>query len=139
LVLIGSLWPDSPSRFPDDVTVLSDLPHAAVMAAWSRADLAIVPSVFPDPCPTTAIEAMAAGVPVVASNVGGLPDIVVDGQTGRLVDVHDTDAFRDALVDVGCNPAARSRMGDAARERARQFMAGAVIDRIETVYTQVAA
>jgi len=139
LVLIGALWPDSPTRFPADVTVLSDLPHSAVMAAWAKADLAIVPSVFPDPCPTTAIEAMAAGVPVVASNVGGLPDIVADGETGRLVDVHDVAAFRSALVEVGCDSFTRNQMGEAARERAKQFMAGSVIERIEAVYEQVAS
>jgi glycosyltransferase involved in cell wall biosynthesis len=139
LVMIGALWPDSPTSFPEDVTVLSDLPHGAVMAAWAKADLAIVPSVFPDPCPTTAIEAMAAGVPVVASNVGGLPDIVADGETGRLVDVHDSVAFREALVEVGCDPAARARMGEAARERARKFMAANVVARVAAVYEQVAA
>lgn len=139
LVLIGARWPDLPTEFPADVTVLSDLPHAAVMAAWSRASLGIVPSVFPDPCPTVAIEAMAAGVPVVASRVGGLPDIVADDETGRLVDVHDIGAFREALVSVHADVARRDEMCRAGRERATQFMASSVIDRLEGVYSQVAA
>lgn len=139
LVMIGARWPDTPAEFPRGSVVLHDLPHGAVMAAWSRASLGIVPSVFPDPCPTVALEAMAAGVPLVASRIGGLPDIVVDGETGRLVPAREPAALGAALADLQADEAARARMSRAARDRAGSFMAGAVIERIEGVYARVAA
>ena len=97
LVVIGRDAPDAPARFPPNVVVMRDLPHEAVMAAWCRASVGIVPSLFPDPCPTVAMEAMAAAVPVVASRTGGLTDIVVDGETGLLVPVGDAAALGAAL------------------------------------------
>ena len=138
LVLIGPAGPFA-TEFPPGVTVLYDLPHAAVMAAWLRSTIGVVPSVFPDPCPTTAIEAMAAGVPVIATRVGGLPDIVADGETGRLVEVNDVTGLGAALVDLHNDPKSRLRMSNAGRERARLFMAKSVIDRLEEIYHDVTA
>ena len=124
LVMIGARWPDTPAEFPSGSVVMHDLAHGAVMAAWSRASIGIVPSVFPDPCPTVAIEAMAAGVPVVASRIGGLPDIVADGETGLLVPERDPVALGTALTELGqADAPARARMSRAARDRAPSFMA----------------
>ena len=63
------------------------------------------------------LEAMAAGIPVVASAEGGPREIVRDGEDGLLVDAADTPAFARALVRVGSDPALRGRMGAAGRER----------------------
>ncbi len=138
LVLIGSRWPETPSSFPAGVTVIEDLDHPAVMAAWSKAQIGIVPSVFPDPCPTVAIEGMAAGVPLVASRVGGLPDIVANNETGVLVPVGDVRALREALVALAADKKRQRAMAKAAVKRAPQFMAGSVLDRVESVYEEVA-
>ena len=139
LVLIGSRWPETPTTMPAGVTVIEDLDHAAVMAAWARAQIGVVPSVFPDPCPTVAIEAMAAGVPLVASRVGGLPDIVADGQTGTLVPVSDAAALGAALLALAADKKKQRAMAKAAVLRATQFMAGSVLDRIESVYEEAVA
>src|SRR6185436_7411103 len=64
-------------------------------------------------------EAMAHGRPVVASNVGGLRDLVVDGETGVLVPPGDVAALRAALERLLADPELRLRLGAAARERAR--------------------
>ena len=66
------------------------------------------------------IEAMAAGVPVVASRVGGLPYQVEEGVTGRLARAGDPDAFADALAGLLAQPAAAAQMGAAARAIARR-------------------
>ena len=139
LVLIGSRRPDSPTEFPRGTIILGDLPHDAVMAAWKRAALAIVPSVFPDPCPTVAIEAMAAGVPVVGSRLGGLSDIVAEGETGRLVPGGDAAALSVALAELHAQPLVRQRMARAALERVHAFTASAVLQRLEGIYGRVAA
>ena len=66
------------------------------------------------------LEAMAHGVPVVASAVGGLLDLVADGETGVLVPPGDVPALRTALERLLGDPELRRRMGDAARTRARE-------------------
>jgi glycosyltransferase involved in cell wall biosynthesis len=134
LVIIGRRSPDGPEAFPDGTLVLYDMPHEDVMAAWRRASLGIVPSLFPDPCPTVALEAMACGVPLVGSRTGGLPEIIDDGKTGLLFDVGDRDGLANALETLRDDTARLSAMSDAARSRAGLFMASNVIGRIESVY-----
>jgi len=95
-------------------------------------DVFVHPS-LDDAFPTVLLEAMAAGLPVVASRVGGIPEIVVEGVTGRLVPPGDAAALAAAIDD----PALPS-MGAAARERAeREFSTAAWIARLESVYAEV--
>ena len=136
LVVIGAQWADTPTEFPANVTVLRNIPHAAVMAAWRRASLAIIPSIFPDPCPTVAMEAMACGLPIVASDVGGLTDLVDDGRSGLLVPPADVRALRTALAAMANKPDVAKQMGDAGRQKVRAFMASAVVGRIEGIYAR---
>jgi glycosyltransferase involved in cell wall biosynthesis len=138
LVVIGRQSPDAPANLPPNVILLTDMPHRSVMAAWRRATLGVVPSIFPDPCPTVVLEAMAAGVPVVGSANGGMPDLVVDGETGILVPPGDAAALRNALRRICENESGRVRLAAAAAQRAPQFFASAVIPRIERVYDRVA-
>jgi glycosyltransferase involved in cell wall biosynthesis len=112
-------------------------PHVAIMDAWRRSLLGLAPSVWPDPCPTVAMEAMATGRPVIAARSGGLSDIVVDGETGLLVPPGDAEALRRAMARLIDNPALRGRMGAAARRRVTAFQAGDVVPRIEQVYREL--
>ena len=66
-----------------------------------------------------ALEAMAAGRPLVASDLDSLPELVVPGRTGVLVPPGDADALAGALLDLAADPGLRTRLGAAARERAR--------------------
>jgi glycosyltransferase involved in cell wall biosynthesis len=71
--------------------------------------------------PLSVIEAMAAGLPVVASAVGGIPELVVDGETGVLVPPGDARALASALRRLLADPQLRRQMGDAGRLRAQQL------------------
>lgn len=136
LVLIGTPYGSQPASYPPGVTVARNVPHAQVMAAWAHSLLGVVPSVWPDPCPQVAIEAMAAATPIVASATGGLPDLVVDGETGLLAPPGDPAALRDRLQRLIADPGLRARMGAAAAVRARRYRASTVVDAIEREYTE---
>ncbi|WP_437480227.1 glycosyltransferase [Sorangium sp. So ce1014] len=74
----------------------------------------------PAGCPNASLEAMAEGLPVVATAVGGMSEQVDDGVTGRLVPPGDAEALAGALVELAEDPARRARMGAAGWERARE-------------------
>ena len=136
VVMVGADGSSS-RQFSGDVRVACDVPHEQVLAAWAHSAAAVVPSIWPDPCPTVAIEAMACGRPVVASALGGLRDIVVHGETGLLVPPGDAGALREALRTLLMDPVRRERMGAAGSQRARLFTSGRVVARIEQIYSEL--
>jgi glycosyltransferase involved in cell wall biosynthesis len=71
-------------------------------------------------CPIAVLEAMAAGVPVVATDVGGVPELVVDGETGLLADRRGVHALAEAVERILTEPAYATRLAEAARTRARE-------------------
>ncbi len=90
-------------------------------AFWRGVDVAVVPSAeFTEACPMTPLEAMAAGKPVVATRNGGLPEIVLDGVTGRLVAPGDASALSRALVQYAEDEQLAARHGAAGRRRVEQ-------------------
>jgi hypothetical protein len=86
-----------------------------------------------------ALEAMSAGTPVIASKIGGLPDIVNDDSQGILVEPGDVEALRAALAQVLDDPDLRSRLGSAARSRAESFAADLIVPLVEEAYAKVLA
>jgi len=108
--------------------------------AWEAAQVAVIPSLWPEPCPLVALEAMRAGTPVVASNVGGLPELIRDGVDGFLVDPGDVRGLRTAVSRLLDAPSLRAHMGAQARERAATtFAPSVVIPKIEALYLDVMA
>jgi glycosyltransferase involved in cell wall biosynthesis len=86
--------------------------------------------------PMSVLESMAAGVPVVASRVGGIPDTVVEGETGLLVEPRDINRLAAALVTLLRDEQRRLEMGAAGRARAREhFSAEVVVPRLEAVWS----
>lgn len=137
LVLIGRRCLDTPEKFPPNVIFLNSWPHAAVMAAWRRCRIAVAPSVWPEPFGVVVLEAMAAGRPVIASRIGGLPDVVVDAETGLLVSPGDPIELREALERLLADQDLCEQLGQAGQRRLEQFRAGAVIPHIEQIYRMV--
>jgi glycosyltransferase involved in cell wall biosynthesis len=134
LVLIGRTFDDQQNAFPPNITVLKSLPHRAVMHAWRRSLAVLVPSIWPEPFGLVVIEAMSSGSPVIASRIGGLSDIVVDGVTGLLVTPHDPDDLRKAIQTLLADPELRARLGQAGKQRVAEFRSSAVLPRVEAVY-----
>lgn len=124
-------------RLPSNVFLLGPCPHEVVMAAWKRCLVAFMPSLCPDASPTVAMEAMAMGCPIIASRIGGLIDIVADGETGFLVSPGDVEALRKTTQSLLDNPMQREQMGVKAREKVVRFQAKSVVARIEDVYRKL--
>jgi glycosyltransferase involved in cell wall biosynthesis len=83
------------------------------------------------------IEAMAACRPVVASRLGGIPEVVEDGRTGLLVDPGDAAALAAALQELAADAERRRRMGEEGRRRfERRFTVARMMTRIETLYAE---
>lgn len=85
------------------------------------------------------LEAMAAGIPCVATRVGGVPEILVDGEEGHLVEPSDAGALADALLGLLADGPTRQVMGDAGRAQAARMDAGRAVERIESIYESIAA
>jgi phosphatidylinositol alpha-mannosyltransferase len=82
------------------------------------------------------VEAMAAGLPVVATDIPGYREVVTDGVEGLLVPPRDPEALAAGLIRVLRDPALAARLGEAGRERARTFDWPLVVDRLEEVYVR---
>ena len=105
---------------------------------YGAADVVAVPSTQPDPLPNAALEAAAAGCCVVAADHGGLPEIIDDGVTGRLVAPGDPQALARALAELRDDPAARARLGAAAAADVRErFSAAQLLARTQDLYDRL--
>ncbi len=118
---------------PDAVRFAPPVP-ASGLADWYRAaDLVTVPS-YSESFGLVAIEAQAAGTPVVAARVGGLVTAVDDGRSGVLVDGHDPAEWARVMLGLVDDPARLERLGRGARAHAETFGWDATVDRVLDVY-----
>ena len=107
----------------DTVVLAGSADRAEIPAYLAAADVVVVPSVrhggYVDGLPNVALEAMAAGKPLVASRVGGLPELVRHGQNGLLVPEKDEAALADALVMLARDPDLRAQLGASGHAEIR--------------------
>jgi starch synthase (maltosyl-transferring) len=102
-------------------------------------DLLVLPSLY-EGMPNVALEAMASGLPVVATAVGGTPEVVLHGETGLLVPPAEAAALAGALAALAVDPARRARLGAAGRARVeRHFTIDAAVRRTEALYRDLLA
>ena len=137
LVLMIATFGKTEKRYPKEVTVVHNASHAQVMAAWMHCAVGVVPSILPEAFGQVAVEAMACGKPVVASAIGGLPEVVLDGESGLLVEPGNVNALREALRVLLLDPDRRTQMGIIGRQRAQLFTVGVVANRIEQIYAEL--
>jgi glycosyltransferase involved in cell wall biosynthesis len=121
----------SPAR--DRITLHGFVPHEQVPAVLRSLDLLVLPSIYEEMGSVLA-EAMACGLPVVASDVGGIPDVVRDGETGILVPPGDVPALTKALDGVLRDPSLRTRLGEEARRQSVRYSWPGLAARIADLY-----
>ena len=119
------------------VRLMGHLPHEKVPDLLRTMDLGVVPSLW-EPFGLVALEMMASGLPVVASRVGGLKEVLVEGETGYLVEnknVRRLAAALEALID---NPELRLQMGRKGRQRVEEcFTWDRHVDQLMGIYEQI--
>lgn len=115
------------------------IPHSEVPAFLAAQDVLCAPTREVEPFGIVAVEAAAAGVPCVATRIGGLAETVVDGHTGVLLDPGDVDALTSCLARLADDPAWRRELGQAARRRAfGTYDWPRITDRFESLFAAVA-
>jgi glycosyltransferase involved in cell wall biosynthesis len=120
------------ARYPGRVHLPGGVDHRSLPDLYRAADLFTLPAVHDragnvDGLPNVILEAMASGLPVVASGISGVPLAVVDGETGSLVPEGDSAALGKALKRLGGDGALRRRMGEAGRRRAQSDLTWDVV------------
>lgn len=114
------------------------MPQSALIEYYRKADIFLLPSVWDDPGPLVGIEAMSFGVPIVGFAVGGVPDYLIDGQTGVLVRDVSAAALREGLIRAMSCPDTAEKMGRAAQKLvADRHALTDHISGVEAVYRQV--
>jgi glycosyltransferase involved in cell wall biosynthesis len=109
-----------------------------VSSELANIDVLVLPSWFGEGLPMVVLEAMAAGIPVVATDVEGVSEAVVEGVTGRLVQPGSAVAFSDAIESIVRGDADHEAMGAAARSRhAERFSDCAMAEQVASVYREV--
>jgi N-acetyl-alpha-D-glucosaminyl L-malate synthase BshA len=102
----------------------------------STGDLFLMPSQS-ESFGLSALEAMACGVPVISTSVGGLPELQVHGQTGYIAEIGDIDRMAKYAVDLLTNPARHKLFSEAARQRAKEFESSKIVEQYEQYYERV--
>lgn len=121
------------------VEFLGPVPHARMRGHLEAAAVQVFPSIWCENSPLGCYEAMAAGVPMVASRIAGLPSLVVDGETGLLAPPRDPRALGDCIARVLEDPSLRARLAQGARAAADRLSVDEHLDRVERIYADALA
>jgi glycosyltransferase involved in cell wall biosynthesis len=125
-----------PGDLPSQVRWEGWLDETAKDRAFRNADLFAMPSLS-EGLPVALLEAMARGLPIVVSRVGGVPEIVTDGVDAVLVEPGDPAELASRLGDLAEDRQRRRELGEAATERARRLADEDVYSRLDAIYTEL--
>jgi glycogen(starch) synthase len=120
----------------DRITLTGFVEHTAVPAVLASLDVLVLPSAYEE-MGSVLTEALASGLPVVASDVGGIPEVVHDGVTGLLVPPGDVDALAAALDRLAADPGLRTRLSAGARARAAEYAWPRLAAQVAAVYARM--
>ena len=134
LVLIGASSADTPRITDPGIVIARAVPSAQVMASWMRASIAVVPSTWNEPLAQVAIEAMLVGRAVVASDVGGLRDLIEHRATGLMVPPGDPASLAAALDSLLDDPEMGSKWAKRDGYARSSTRSAAVAPRVVEVF-----
>ncbi len=104
-------------KLEDSVIFVGEIPHERLPEYISLADVMVQPSIAEEAFGITLVEAMACGIPAIGSRLGGIPEIIIDRQTGFLVTPRDREALAGAVIKILEDDDLRRSYGASARER----------------------
>jgi glycosyltransferase involved in cell wall biosynthesis len=110
--------------------------RADVPRVLAASDVLVLPS-YREGTPRVITEAMASGLPVVATNIAGIPEQVSDGESGYLIPTGDPDALAARLAELLADPALRERMGRCGVRRAERFSVEAMVEAADELYADL--
>ncbi len=117
---------------------LSYIPNQELLKYYNNADVVVVPSIARESFGIVALEAMSCAKPVVVTDVGGLPEVIEDGETGIIVEKENPYILKDALKRLLINKSLRKRLGENARKKVlHQYDWGIVTQRILKIYEEL--
>ena len=136
LMLVGNPSLDL-SRLPAGVHVGVKWPHERVISGFQHALAAVLPSRWPDPCPTTVLEAMALGVPLVTTHMGGISDMVDDEISALVVPAGDVAATSTAMARLWEDPTLGARLAAGASGEVKRYLQSSVATSLEGIYASL--
>lgn len=126
-----------PPALRGDVHFLGSVPRSRLLECYAACDIFCAPSLGRESFGMVLLEAMAAGVPVVASDIDGYRDVVIHGVEGILTTPGDPNALSQALESLLLDPGARRAFGECGRRRAAGFAWPVIGRQIEEIYSEV--
>jgi glycosyltransferase involved in cell wall biosynthesis len=125
------------SSLPVGARVEERWDHDRVVSGFAHAAAAVLPSRWPDPCPTTVLEAMALGAPLVTTHMGGIADMVVDGESALVVPPGDVDATSAALARITTDRGLGQRLAVQAKVEVQRYLQSRVASDFEQIYASL--
>ena len=124
-------------KLEKNVTFIGSVLYNKVEEYYKKVNIIIVSSILPDAFPLIGPEAMSAGRPVIASNVGGIPEWLDDGKTGFLVEPGNSEQIAEKVMKLLSNRKFLEQMGKNARKKAEQFSIDKHVIQIENIYKDI--
>lgn len=133
LMLVGNPTLDL-SSLPDGVVAGHHWTHDRVLSGFQHCLAAVLPSRWPDPCPTTVLEAMAVGAPLVTTHQGGIADMVVDEESALVVAPGESAPITAALQRMATDADLRKRLSAQASVEVQRYLQSRVAEDFEQIY-----
>lgn len=123
--------------YASNIRFLGKVSGSVKKAMFQQASVLVMPSLIKEAFGIGVVEAYAFGKPVIASEIGGLPEIVKEGETGWLVPAGDIQALAERIKAVAENPSSLTLMSMACYEQARRYTREAILDQYEQLYNSI--
>ena len=140
LVFIGAKIPDFSytNSNSKNIITIENAPRELVLEAYQKCKFVVTPSIWAEPFGIVSLEAMAFKKPVIASNIGGLRDVVINNNTGILVSPNDSEKLANAMIELLSNDRKTKQMGiNGYNHWIRHYTPDVVVPQIEEIYQEL--